>query len=213
NYELMHIEQRGTRIYGCYDFRGGTLVGSIDGAVAQFEWRHDVGGDIGTAIMVLSQSGDALNGVWYQNGEYRGLWVGTRNDGANQPDCTVPTEGAITQSLSDRKRAIAYGIRFDVDSAQLRAGSATVLREVLSLLNEQPDLRLVIEGHTDAVGAEAYNETLSQRRAQSVVRWLTERGIDADRLKAVGYGESRPVSTNESSQGRALNRRVELVRN
>jgi OOP family OmpA-OmpF porin len=80
-------------------------------------------------------------------------------------------------------------------------------------LNEQPDLRLVIEGHTDAVGAEAYNETLSQRRAQSVVRWLTDRGIDADRLKAVGYGESRPVSTNESSQGRALNRRVELVRN
>jgi len=212
NYDLMHIEQRGTQIYGCYDFRGGTLVGSIDGAVAQFEWRHEVGGDTGTAIMVLSRSGDALNGLWYHRGEYKGLWIGTRGDGAHRPDCTVPTEGAITQSLSSGGRAIAYGIRFDVDSARLRAGSEATLREVRTVLNEQPDLRLVVEGHTDAMGPEAYNETLSRKRAQSVVRWLTERGIDADRLEAVGYGERRPVSTNASSQGRALNRRVELVR-
>jgi len=212
NYDVMYIEQRGTQIYGCYDFREGTLIGSMDGAVAQFEWRQENGADTGTAIMVLSRSGDALNGLWYQDGEYRGLWIGTRDDEANRPACTLPAEGAIAQSLSNSGRAIAYGIRFDVDSAQLRAESEAVLREVRSVLNEQPSLRLVVEGHTDAVGSAAYNETLSQKRAQSVVRWLIKRGIDAERLDAVGYGERRPVSTNTSSQGRALNRRVELVR-
>jgi len=211
NYDLMQIEQRGTRIYGCYDFRGGTLVGSIDGAVAQFEWRHEVGGDTGTAIMVLSRSGEALNGLWYQDEEYQGLWIGTREDEAGPPECTIPTDGGIAQSLSNSGRTIAYGIRFDVDSARLRSESEAILGEVLSVLKEQPNLRLVIEGHTDSVGGAAYNMTLSEKRARSVVRWLTEQGIDPDRLEAVGYGERRPVSTNKASQGRALNRRVELV--
>ncbi|NBC86676.1 MAG: OmpA family protein [Bacteroidetes bacterium] len=212
NYDLMHIEQRGTRIYGCYDFRGGTLVGSIDGAVAQFEWRHEVGGDTGTAIMVLSRSGEALNGLWYQDEEYRGLWIGTRDDEAGPPECTIPTDGGIAQSLSNSGRTIAYGINFDVDSARLRSESEAILGEVLSVLKEQPNLRLIIEGHTDSVGGAAYNMTLSEKRARSVVRWLTEQGVDPERLEAVGYGERRPVSTNEASQGRALNRRVELVR-
>ncbi|WP_179862370.1 OmpA family protein [Longibacter salinarum] len=212
NYDLMRIEQRGTQIYGCYDYRGGTLTGSIDDNVAQFEWRHKGRDEIGTAIMVLSRSGNQLNGLWYEDGQYQGLWTGSPAEGGEQPACTIPTDGNIAQSLSTSGRAIVYGIRFDVDSAQLRAKSEETLRQVRSVLNDQPDLRLAIEGHTDNTGSTSYNAELSKDRAQSVVQWLTERGIDADRLEARGYGEKQPVSTNSTSQGRALNRRVELVR-
>ena len=212
NYELMRIEQRGTQIYGCYDYRGGTLTGSIDENVAQFEWRHEKGGDVGTAIMVLSRSGDQLNGLWYHEGEYKGLWTGSPQEGGEEPACTVPTDGSIAQSLSSSGRAIVYGIRFDVDSAQLRPRSEETLQEVLSVLTSQPDLRLAVAGHTANTGRASYNVELSRDRAESVVQWLTDRGIDPSRLQPRGYGEEEPVSTNSTSQGRALNRRVELVR-
>jgi OOP family OmpA-OmpF porin len=85
-----------------------------------------------------------------------------------------------------------------------------VLDEAAQILQDNPDVRVTIEGHTDAVGSDAYNQQLSERRAAAVKRYLVTKGIAADRLETVGRGESEPVSSNETDEGRAMNRRAEL---
>jgi outer membrane protein OmpA-like peptidoglycan-associated protein len=210
NYGLMLFAQQGPATTGCYDWDQGTLTGSTEGRVVQFEWREE-GDQIGTAVMVLSLAGDRLNGLWYENGRYGGLWVGSRAPSGERPTCTLRT-GTVAHSLEEGGRAIVYGIRFDEDSDRLRTESDATLREILSVLESQPDLNLIVEGHTDATGDDAYNQDLSQRRAQAVVQWLVGRGIGAPRLQSMGHGEAQPVANNETAQGRALNRRVELRR-
>lgn len=78
------------------------------------------------------------------------------------------------------------------------------------MLNADPALRLVVAGHTDSEGEDAYNQRLSEQRAEAVMQWLTGKGVDAARLTSEGLGESRPVADNGSDAGRALNRRVQL---
>lgn len=103
-----------------------------------------------------------------------------------------------------------YGVYFDTDKDSLKPESDAVLNQVLGLLKQYPQLHLVIAGHTDAQGSDEHNLDLSNRRAQSVVAWLVGHGIAADRLQAEGHGESQPVASNDTPEGRALNRRVEL---
>ena len=83
---------------------------------------------------------------------------------------------------------------------------------MLKLLQDNPDLKLRVEGHTDNVGAKAANQLLSQKRAQAVMGWLIANGIDASRLTAQGFGDSKPVGDNSTEDGRAKNRRVELAK-
>lgn len=212
NYELMRFAQDDQQVRGCYDFRGGTLTGSTNGRVVQFEWREKEGALVGTAVMVLSHSGEQLNGLWYQDGRYQGLWFGSPAKPGQEPACALPAGDGLEQSLAESGRAIVYGIRFDVDSARLLPRSTATLREALGALRNQPDLALIVEGHTDAAGDAAYNRDLSQRRADAVVNWLVEHGVERKRLEARGAGEARPVASNDTAQGRALNRRVELER-
>ncbi|MBX3218938.1 MAG: OmpA family protein [Labilithrix sp.] len=104
---------------------------------------------------------------------------------------------------------IGEEVRFATDSAELAPVSDAVLAAVKRLLDEHPEIRRVrVEGHTDSSGDPAYNDELSGRRAASVVRWLTERGIDTRRLESAGYGSGRPIDTNTTEEGRAKNRRV-----
>ncbi len=105
-----------------------------------------------------------------------------------------------------------YEVLFDFDSARLKPESDAILAPLLTLLQNQPDLNVVIEGHADWVGTDAYNLHLSRRRAQSVVNWLVERGIAWERLHAVGKGEREPIESNRTASGRAHNRRVEVHR-
>ncbi len=102
----------------------------------------------------------------------------------------------------------AYGILFDVASDRLRPESTPKLNELLSMLKQHGDLKVMIEGHTDSTGDDAANLALSDRRARSVVSWLTSNGIDAGRLQAVGKGETEAVADNASEAGRQQNRRV-----
>jgi len=76
---------------------------------------------------------------------------------------------------------------------------------------DNPTLRVLLEGHTDSIGAEAYNQGLSERRAKAVMQYLIKGGVDSARLSTVGYGESRPIAPNNTKEGRAKNRRVELT--
>lgn len=115
--------------------------------------------------------------------------------------------------LAEEGRFTARGILFDVNSANIRDESASTLEEIGTMLQEHPDLRLSIEGHTDADGDEAHNLALSEERAAAVRSYLIENfGIDASRLEAQGFGETVPVAPNDTADGKQENRRVELVR-
>lgn len=120
--------------------------------------------------------------------------------------------GEVERSLIDAGRARVYGINFDLDSAAIRPESTAVLDEVVAILVAQPSWKLAIEGHTDSTGTDARNLALSQQRAASVVAYLTGRGVAPSRLRAAGFGATRPIADNGTELGRARNRRVELVR-
>ena len=92
----------------------------------------------------------------------------------------------------------------------IKSESFDELDELVNYLQLKPDLKIEIAGHTDSEGSDDSNMTLSQNRANAVKTYLTEKGINAARLKAKGYGESRPIADNESISGRALNRRTEI---
>jgi len=99
-------------------------------------------------------------------------------------------------------------IRFDTGSAALRPESTGMLNEVLAMMQDHEDLRLLVEGHTDDRGSDDFNKTLSEQRAEAVAAWLIDHGVDAGRLAAIGYGESQPAVDNSSPEKMAQNRRV-----
>jgi OOP family OmpA-OmpF porin len=109
-----------------------------------------------------------------------------------------------------QEKIVLRGVNFDFDKSLIRADAGVILDEVVSILSGKPDVQIRVEGHTDATGPDAYNQGLSERRAASVRKYLVEQGIAASRLSAVGFGESKPIATNDTREGRALNRRVEL---
>ncbi len=212
NYDLMLVEQEGNLIRGCYDHDGGMLSGGVNERVLQFEWREQ-GPQIGTAIMVLTQDGSFLNGLWYEGGKLQGKWFGCRVTDGSRPRCTdtIKKQDALESRLSAVGRAILYGLHFDYNSDQLRPESEQTLQQILAYLKADTSRGIVIEGHTDSSGNDNYNQKLSERRAKSVAAWLKNNGIEANNLKTIGYGEAKPVSDNNTPQGQALNRRVEIA--
>ena len=120
----------------------------------------------------------------------------------------------IHNALLKRERAALYGIHFDFDESTIRLDSAPVLRAIAELLHENPGLDLSLEGHTDWIGDDAWNQNLSERRALSVMSYLVQEfDIDAARLRATGFGKSRPIAESDQTTlvGRAINRRVEVL--
>ncbi len=105
-----------------------------------------------------------------------------------------------------------YGIEFDTGKATLKPEAEKVLGQVLALLKKQPDWKLKIEGHTDSTGTKAGNQALSRQRADAVVAWLVKSGVAPARLTAAGLGDTQPIADNTTADGRARNRRVELVK-
>jgi len=124
------------------------------------------------------------------------------------------TEGPDTPTVDSPpppvRRVVLRGIKFGSDTAYIEPASAGVLELVAERLRENPELRVRIEGHTDEQASEAHNLELSQERAESVKRILVGFGIAEGRLQAVGLGETNPIASNDTPEGRALNRRVEL---
>lgn len=113
--------------------------------------------------------------------------------------------------LQDGK-IIANGIRFDVNKASLKPESMGVINEIAALMKEHPEISFSVEGHTDSDGDDASNLELSEKRAATVINTLVELGIDAQRLSSKGWGESKPIDTNATAEGKANNRRVEFIK-
>ncbi|MBU1074268.1 OmpA family protein, partial [bacterium] len=168
------------------------------------------------------------------DGDYAILYVGGQR-AANIPNANFITGSKIhfIVSANDRRRAYlkdfvvavgvedmyeklmetgaftTRGILFDFNEDQLRPESTPVLEQIHSMLESHPEIvQITIEGHTDSVGEEEYNQALSERRAQTIKRYLEENGIDGDRIAVLGMGETEPVSDNTTAAGRAENRRV-----
>ena len=147
-------------------------------------------------------------------GEYAVLVTGTGSDGQTaQATIQFQASTPIVKQLKIQRRIRLYGIHFDVDSARIQPRSEPVIKEVAQIMREEPTWRFRIEGHTDSDGGVDHNQVLSQHRAESVVNDLVKRyRIAKSRLVPVGFGLSRPVASNDTPAGKALNRRVELVR-
>ncbi len=113
--------------------------------------------------------------------------------------------------LTDGK-IITHGIRFDVNKSTIRPESMGVINEIVSLMQNHPELKFSVEGHTDSDGAADANQLLSEARARSVMEMMVSMGISTERLSATGHGESKPIAGNETPEGKAQNRRVEFVK-
>jgi len=111
----------------------------------------------------------------------------------------------------DGRVAISGGILFETDSAKLAPSAADVVRKIADMMKKNPDINVAVVGHTDNTGDFNYNLQLSERRAKTMVDALVKAGVAANRLAAVGMGSLSPVAPNDTAEGRAQNRRVELV--
>lgn len=171
--------------------------------------------------MILGSDGRRLAAELRKGGAMTGVYLEVFNDARNYQVTIVETEAmrqdvtadaaAMGKDITATGKAIIYGIYFDTGSATIKAESEQALVEMTKLLNNSPNLKAFVVGHTDNVGTLELNLKLSADRADSVVKALVGRGISAARLKAAGVGPYCPIGANSSEQGRAQNRRVELV--
>lgn len=176
----------------------GAAIGAVAGAIAGAVIGNQSGNNR-TGAVVGAAAGAAIGGV-----------VGRRMDKQEQElrqiegvEVTRPSEGEINVRLTN-------DILFDTNSSALRSTSRTTLDELATNFREYPDNELIVEGHTDSTGTDEYNQQLSERRASSVADYLIDRGVAARNVTVYGYGEMRPKSSNDTAEGRQLNRRVEI---
>ena len=176
----------------------GAAIGAVAGAVA--------------GAVIGNQSGNNRTGavVGGAVGAGVGAAIGRRMDKQEQElrqiegvEVTRPSEGEINVRL-------ANNILFDTDSSNLRSASRTTLNELARNFAQYPDNVITVEGHTDSTGTDQYNQRLSERRASSVADYLIDSGVPSSAITVFGYGELRPASTNDTVEGRQLNRRVEI---
>lgn len=176
----------------------GAAIGAVAGAVAGAVIGHQTGNKR-TGAVVGAATGAAVGAV-----------IGRRMDKQEAElrqiegvEVERPSEGEINVRLTS-------DILFDHDSAALRAASRTTLTQLADNFAQYPDNLIIVEGHTDSTGSEAYNQRLSEQRASNVADYLIDRGVRAGNITVYGYGELRPKSGNETAEGRQLNRRVEI---
>jgi len=146
-------------------------------------------------------------------------WPDTDGDGVLDKDdkCpdvkgTVANNGCpeVSDEVQKTLNAYAKTILFDTGKSTIKSQSATVLGDIMKILNEYPNSKFTVEGHTDSVGSDKLNQDLSEARALAVKEYLVKNGIDQFRLSSKGYGESKPIDTNNTAKGKANNRRVEI---
>lgn len=181
----------------------GALIGTGVGAATGAALGQAIGGD--TKATLLGAAAGALAGG------LAGTAIGSYMDKQEQE---LRTELANVEAASIQRDQDVLSVTFksdvlfDTNSAELKPGAYDEIDRVAGVLTRYPQTTLHVEGHTDAQGSDAYNQELSERRAQSVAAALEQRGVDPSRIQAVGFGESKPIATNDTETGRQLNRRV-----
>lgn len=176
----------------------GAAIGAAAGAIA--------------GAVIGNQSGNNRTGavIGAATGAAIGAAVGRRMDKQEQElrqiegvEVSRPSEGEISVRLTN-------DILFDYNSAALRSASRDTLNELAQNFRQYPDNRIIVEGHTDSTGSDAYNQRLSEQRASNVADYLIDQGVAASAITVYGYGEMRPKASNDTPEGRQQNRRVEI---
>jgi OOP family OmpA-OmpF porin len=214
----------------------------IEGKVERADYRSEGGGEIEALLLqrnyerVIRSMGGQLYAVALGNNVGRGdiqqvfllkreslvQWIHLRTVryNAKLAQLTVVTLNEVPEVLSsgelksemDRQGFVTLSVNFEHNKADVRALDRPLLDEVVQMLAAEPTLHISVDGHTDNVGGSSQNKQLSQRRAESIVNYLIAGGIERSRLQARGFGLESPVADNRTEDGRAKNRRVELVK-
>jgi OmpA-OmpF porin, OOP family len=172
---------------------------------------HDALTKAGWEIVTETPNHELIVAHYSKNG--RNIWA-YMDDHGDLYSIQVGKEASTYQiktSLASACHVALYGVLFDFNKSTLQPASDGPLQQVASLMTANSPLNLEIQGHTDNVGGDAYNQTLSEARARSVMAWLTQHGVAAARMTAKGYGKTIPVADNATDEGRMKNRRVELA--
>lgn len=172
----------------------GAAAGALLGGVS--------GGDRGQRAAIGAAAGAAI-------GAGIGKYMKTQEDKLRQQ--TAGTGVEVTRQGDNIILNMPGHVTFATDSAEVTPAFYGTLDQVAATIAEYQDTRVAVAGHTDSTGSDSYNQQLSERRAQAVASYLTGRGVAATRVTTVGYGETRPVASNETADGRQQNRRVEIV--
>ncbi len=176
----------------------------VDGAV-----RWEPAGGKGLAVTAGAGRGIITAGVGAPNLR---VFMGLNYRKPKIVELPPPPPPAEVEVKSQEKIIITQKIHFEFNKANIRPISFPILNDVVTLLNKNPEIKKIeIGGHCDSIGGDAYNLKLSQKRAQSVVNYLVKNGVDSSRLVAKGYGKSAPIADNNTTEGRAKNRRVEFT--
>jgi outer membrane protein OmpA-like peptidoglycan-associated protein len=172
---------------------------------------HEALTKAGWEIVEETANDEVIVAHYAKNG--RNIWA-YLNDHGDSYSIQVGKETSTAQmkaSLAAACHVALYGVLFDFNKAMLQAASDGPLQQVALLMAANPSTNLEIQGHTDDVGGDAYNQTLSEARARSVMAWLAQHGVAAARMTAKGYGKTMPVADNKTDEGRLKNRRVEIA--
>lgn len=169
--------------------------------------------------VILYDQDNSLTGRLVKNGKETWFKVDVFNEGSLYA-LTILEVGEMVQEVSadamyealNKDGFMALYINFDTGKAEVKPESQGTIAQIIALLNGHEDLTLSIEGHTDNVGAPAANKTLSEQRAKAVMAAVVKGGVAASRVSAVGWGQEKPIADNRSEDGRAKNRRVEIVK-
>ena len=187
---------------GCAEWsrtQKGAAIGAGAGGALGALIGHKAGS---TAVGVLL--GAAIGGA-------AGAYIGNYMD-KQAAEIKRDIAGARVERVGEGiKITFSSGIMFDVDKAVLKDQYKGELSELSTILNKYEDTNILLEGHTDSTGSEEYNLDLSKKRAQSVANYLATQNVNPTRFTTMGYGESQPIVSNETAEGRAQNRRVEVA--
>jgi len=184
--------------------RDKTKRGAIIGAVAGSVLGAVVGNNTGSG---KSKRGAIVGAV---AGTAIGAGIGAYMDKQERELRQIEGIDVYRTDDDELNVVVRNAVLFDYNSTGLRSGSKSTLREMAQVFDRYDDTRIRIEGHADSTGSSSYNERLSERRASSVASYLENLGVGDSRLDTVGFGESRPRSSNSTSSGRQQNRRVEI---
>ncbi len=177
----------------------GAIIGATAGGVLGGVIGHQAGNTAVGAIIGAAVGGAA------------GAYIGNYMD-KQAEEMKRDIAGAKIERVGEGiKITFDSGILFDVNKSALQQGAQTNLQKLSTILNKYEDTEVLIEGHTDNTGSEDHNMDLSLRRSQSVANYLAGQNVSAARFHTMGYGETQPIASNESADGRQQNRRVEIA--
>lgn len=196
-----------TMLWGCAQppsqTQKGAMYGTGIGAALGAGLGQVIGGDT-ESTLIGSGIGAAVGGL---AGGSIGRYM-QNQESALQQQFASSNAVDVQRNVDVLTVTFKSDVLFDVNSSSLKAGGYTEVNRVAQVLTQYPQTNIQIAGHTDSSGAEAYNQQLSERRAMSVQNALANQGVAANRMRAIGFGESQPIADNSFESGRQLNRRV-----